>query len=30
MPEQAMFIEQELETFMGITDRPVPGELERR
>jgi len=26
MPEQAMFIEQELETFMGITDRPMPGE----
>jgi len=26
MPEQARFIEQELETFMGITDRPMPGE----
>ncbi len=29
-PEQALFIEQELETFLGITDRPVPGEWERR
>ncbi len=29
-PEQALFIEQELEMFLGITDRPVPGEWERR
>ncbi len=29
-PEQALFIEQQLEMFLGITDRPVPGELERR
>jgi hypothetical protein len=29
-PEPALFIEQQLEMFLGITDRPVPGELERR
>ena len=28
-PEQALFVEQQLEAFLGITDRPVPGELER-
>ncbi|MGE0710450.1 MAG: hypothetical protein AB7N76_09960 [Planctomycetota bacterium] len=27
-PEQARFLEQELETFLGIVDRPVRGELE--
>jgi len=28
-PEQALFVEQQLEVFLGITDHPVPGELDR-
>ncbi len=28
-PEQALFVEQQLEAFLGITDHPVPDELER-
>jgi len=29
-PEQALFLEQKLESFLGIADRPVDGELARR
>lgn len=28
-PDQALFVEQQLEAFLGIPDRPVPGEMER-
>lgn len=29
-PEQALYLEQKLEAFLGITDRPVSGEMARR